>query len=74
MTDKWELCWLDGNSNVWFASPGVAVKHMTKKEFFGTKGMSESYWYDIYPILLDDGWEPFVTGGLTFYFRRKVAF
>jgi len=76
MTDKWEMCWLTGDNDVFFASLGTALKKMSTKEYLKTKGMSESgvgksIWilqrYDAYSCFLDDGWEPFAEG----YFRRK---
>ncbi|MGA2489108.1 MAG: hypothetical protein ABSF99_02820 [Anaerolineales bacterium] len=74
MTDKWEICWVDGN-HVIFASPSTAVKKMDLGEYFKTKGMSKPAWttygYDVYPYLLDDGWEPFASENLHIRFRRK---
>jgi len=42
MTDKWEMCWIEGSDNLWFASPGEVTKKMKMKEYLKTKGMSNS--------------------------------
>mgnify|MGYP001469420210 CR=1 FL=1 len=79
MDEIWELCTFERSQGMVICAPGVPPKMMGTEDYIKSKGVKppmlslKSGFWDVYPYLLTDGWEPFgVMEGNRIAFRRKV--
>lgn len=77
MDEYWELLTFDSPGIV-ICSPGLPPKTMNLEDYLKSKGgnyklsLKSGYW-DVYPFILTDGWEPFgIMENKRVAFRRKV--
>jgi hypothetical protein len=85
MSEKWELCYVDTARtpiSVIFGEPGKNLRRIELGKYADSLGYKKRNllggldWDNIYPYLLDDGWEPFSSYGQynnCIMFRRKVS-